>query len=156
LKMRRRFIRSELSFYPNLIMAKLAKLSGSQQVDNHVAKLDPLLRQIVERIRKIVLDTDAEIGEHLKWNSPSFYYTGQMKDFDPKEYGRDILVLNLHRGRVLIVFPSAAKLNENYGILEGDYTDGRRTVTIKDLPDLSLKQIALQTVIKKWLASIDK
>ncbi len=41
-------------------------------------------------LRNIILSTDKEIGERIKWNNPSFYYTGEMKPFDPKEYKREL------------------------------------------------------------------
>jgi len=55
------------------------------------------------------LSTDKEIGERIKWNNPSFYYTGEMKLFDPKEHKREIIVFNLYKGRIMLVFPSGEK-----------------------------------------------
>ena len=76
--------------------AKTAPLPDSEQVTQHIQKLDPAIAPIVEAIRKIILSTDKEIGEQIKWNSPAFYYTGEMKLFNPKEYKRDIVVMYLH------------------------------------------------------------
>jgi len=56
-------------------MAKSAKLSDSEQVMEHIKKLDPSVSKIVQTLRKIILSTDEEIGERIKWNNPSFYYT---------------------------------------------------------------------------------
>lgn len=58
-----------------------------------------------------------------------------MKPFDPKEYKRDIVVMNLHKGKILLVFPTGARINDGTGILEGKYTDGRRVVIITDMND---------------------
>ncbi|MCF0056665.1 DUF1801 domain-containing protein [Dyadobacter sp. CY356] len=92
----------------------------------------------------------------MKWNNPSFYYTGEMKPFDPKEYKSDIAVMNLHKGKIMIVFPSGAKVSDTSGLLEGDYEDGRRTVIFKDLDDVKSKEKALKNVVKKWLALVEK
>jgi len=137
-------------------MAKATKLPDQQQVTEHIQKLDPALRDVVEIIRKIILATDKEIGQRIKWNNPSFYYTGKMKPFDPKEYKSDIAVFNLHKNRIMLVFPSGAKVNDNSGLLEGDYKDGRRTVIFKDLKDVKSKEKAVQNVIKEWIRLIDK
>ena len=67
-------------------MAKAPKLSDTELVTLHIQKLEPALGKIIETIRKIILNTDKEIAEHIKWNNPSFYYNGEMKPFDPKEY----------------------------------------------------------------------
>ncbi len=104
-----------------------------------------------------MLSTDKEIGEQIKWNSPSFFYQGVMQPFDPKEYKRDMIVLNLHkRDHVLLIFPTGAKVNDSSKLLEGDYKDGRRMVTIRDKQDLEAKKPALQQVIKAWLKLVDQ
>ncbi len=132
------------------------KLSDKEQVTEHIKKLDPAFGKIIEAIRQIILSTDKEIGERIKWNNPSFYYTGEMKPFDPKEYKREIVVFNLYKGRILLVFPGGAKLNDKSGLLEGDYKDGRRITIFKDIKDVKSKEKALQNVIKEWLKLVDK
>jgi hypothetical protein len=137
-------------------MARAIKLTDSEQVTEHIKKLEPGLGVIVQTLRKIILSTDKEIGERIKWNNPSFYYTGEMKPFDPKEYKREIIVFNLYKGRMMLVFPSGAKVNDKSGLLEGDYKDGRRITIFKDIEDVRSKEKALQTVIKEWLKLVDK
>jgi hypothetical protein len=137
-------------------MAKTIKLSDQEQVTQHIQKLEPALGKIIETIRQIILKTNKEIGERIKWNSPSFYYTGEMKPFDPKEYKREIVVMNLFKGRIMLVFPSGAKVNDTSGLLEGDYKDGRRITIFTNLNDVKAKEKSLQTVIKKWLKLVDK
>ena len=137
-------------------MATSKKLSDEEQVAAHIAKLDPEFGKIIEAIRKIILNTDKEIGERIKWNNPSFYYTGEMKPFDPKEYKREIVVFNLYKGRIMLVFPSGAKVKDTTGLLEGDYKDGRRITVFKDMKDVKAKEKALQKVIKEWLRLVDK
>src|SRR5450432_4394061 len=105
---------------------KSAKLSDEEQVTAHIKKLEPELGKTIEVIRKIILNTDKEIGERIKWNNPSFYYTGEMKPFDPKEYKREIIVFNLFKNRIMLVFPSGARVNDKSGLLEGDFKNGRR------------------------------
>jgi len=89
----------------NSYMAKSVKLTDTEQVTAHIKKLEPSFGKIIETIRQIILKTDKEIGEHIKWNNPSFYYTGEMKPFDPKEYKREIIVMNLFKERIMLVFP---------------------------------------------------
>jgi hypothetical protein len=137
-------------------MAKSIPLSDQEQVTDHIKKLDPALGKIVEVVRQIILNTDKEIGERIKWNNPSFYYTGEMKPFNPKEYKREIIVFNLYKGRILLVFPSGAKVNDTSGLLTGDYKDGRRLLTLTDLKDAKSKEKALQKIIKQWLKLLDK
>jgi hypothetical protein len=137
-------------------MAKSIKLTDSEQVTQHIKKLDPSIRNIVEALRNVILSVDKKIGERIRWNNPSFYYTGEMKPFDPKEYKREIIVFNLYKNRILLVFPGGAKVNDKSGLLEGDYKDGRRITIFKDMEDVKAKENALKTVIKEWLKLIDK
>lgn len=135
----------------------MSKPSPTEQVTSHIAKMETETAQTMQAIREAILETDNEIDEHIKWNSPAFYYTGEMKEFDAKEYKRDLVVYNLRKnGDVMLVFPTGATINDTTGILEGNYTDGRSMVTIKNKADLEAKKQALQTVIKQWLSLIEK
>lgn len=131
------------------------KLSNTELVTGFIKKLDEPTKEIVETLRQIILSTDAEIAEEIKWNAPSFYYTGQMKPFDPKEYRRHIIVMNLHK-RLLLVFPSGAKIDNTSGLLTGDYKDGRRLVEIKTIEDVKEITPALQAAIRDWLSKVEK
>lgn len=104
-----------------------------------------------------MLGLDKEIDVQIKWNSLSFYYTGEMKPFDPKEYKRDIVVFNLHKKeQVLLVFPTGARIEDNTGLLEGKFTDGRKTASFRSLEDVKSKGNDLGSVVKKWLQTVDK
>lgn len=139
------------------VSTKKITKSDSELVTEHIQKLSPLYKEIIEALRVLILKTDKQIGEHIKWNSPAFYYTGEMKAFDAKEYKRDLVVANLsQKNHVLLVFPTGASLNDTSGLLEGDYKDGRRMVKIHDIQDLKAKEKGLKTVIKEWIKLIDK
>ncbi|TAE55217.1 MAG: DUF1801 domain-containing protein [Bacteroidetes bacterium] len=135
---------------------KPTPLSDTEQVIQHIQQLDPEVAAVVQTIRETVLATDPEIAERIKWNNPSFYYSGEMKDFDPKEYRRDMIVMNLHKNRIMLVFPSGAKVGDTSGFLEGNYADGRRTVVFTDREDVLRRAENLRQVILNWLQLIEK
>jgi hypothetical protein len=137
-------------------MTKKVTLSNTEQVTAHIQKLDAAIIPAIEALRQIILSADPEIGEQVKWNSPSFYYTGEMKPFDPKEYKRDIVVMNLHRGHILLVFPTGARVQDTAKLMEGNYTDGRKLIRLKDLEDVKKKKDALINVLRAWLALVEK
>jgi len=136
-------------------MAKSVKLTDSEEVIQHIQKLDVTIRDTIETLRQIILSTDKEISERIKWNNLSFYYSGEMKPFDPKEYKREIIVFNLFKNRIMLVFPSGAKINDSSGLLTGNYADGRRIVVFKDIDDVRAKEANLRHVIKEWLKLVD-
>ena len=134
----------------------MPKLTDIEQVNEHISRLDPAIRPTIEYIRQIILATDPEIGERIKWNNPSMYYTGEMKPFDPKEYKRELVVFNLHKNKIMLVFPSGARVDDTSGLLEGEYTDGRRLILFKDLEDVKAKEKNLHHIIKAWLSLVEK
>ena len=125
-------------------------------VEEFLKGLDEPLAEVIKAIRKIILSTDKEIGEQIKWNSPCFIYTGEMKPFDPKEYKRDIVVVNIHRGYALLVFPTGAIVKDDSGLMEGDYKDGRRLVKFMNVKEVKAREKDLKKVIKAWLMLVDK
>jgi uncharacterized protein YdhG (YjbR/CyaY superfamily) len=58
-------------------MVKPIKLSDAEQVNEHIKKLAPTLAETVGALRNVILSTHREIGERIKWNNPSFYFTLQ-------------------------------------------------------------------------------
>lgn len=128
---------------------------ANPKVTELLGSIEPQTKELVDYLRRVFLSADAEISEHIKWNSPAFYYTGEMKAFDAKEYKRDLAVINLHRGKVLVVFPTGNKID--MPALGGkDYPDGRKIVEVKSLEDAKSKSDALSEGIKKWLNQIEK
>ena len=137
-------------------MAKV-KLSDTEQVTQFIQQSKHSLADVMQALRELILSTDSDIAEHIKWNSPAFYYNGNMADFDAKEYKRDLVVYNIRKeDSILLIFPTGAVINDTTGILEGNYADGRRMVTIKSMDDLNTKKEGLQDVIKDWLEKIEK
>ncbi len=137
-------------------MTKSKDINDPTSVTEFIQKLDPEFAEMLEAIRQVILSTDKTIGEQIKWNSPSFFYIGEMKPFDPKEYKRDIVVVNCRKGVALLVFPTGATIKDTTGFLEGDYKDGRRMVTFKSIAEVKKKGKDLQKITKAWLKLVDK
>jgi hypothetical protein len=133
------------------------KASEHEKVDAYMARLKHPLVKVVENLRQIILSTDEEIGEEIKWNAPTFFYAGKMKPTNPKEYRRYIVVFNLFKQDCIrLVFPSGAKVKDASGLLEGDYPDGRRLAMFYSSKDVKSKEKALRAVITKWLQLLEK
>lgn len=138
-------------------MAKTSKPSMEEQVATFYKTNDHPLKDVINSLRKVILDGGAEIGEQIKWNSPAFYFTGEMRDFDPKEYKRDIVVINLHKKDVvLLVFPTGAKVTDTSGLLEGDFPDGRKVAKFTSVSEVLYKEDALKSVLAKWLELVER
>lgn len=126
------------------------------------AAVDALLQQkahpladAIALLRSTVLAADSRIGEHVKWNSPAYFYNAEMAPYDPKTYQRDMLVLNLAKPtHILLVFPSGAIIPDPDGILEGNYPDGRRMLTLRSTEEVAAKATALQGLLRAWIEKV--
>ena len=136
-----------------------AKKQGTQleQVNEYMEKLDHPLLDVILVLRELVKSADHEIVEQIKWNSLSYFYSGKMKEFDPKEYKRDIVVFNLSKkDYVLLVFPTGSSIQDNSGLLEGKFADTRKTAKFSSLEELNQRAIDLKTVLKSWLNQLER
>ena len=133
------------------------KPSEPEKVDAYMKAVKHPLKKVIESLRQIILQTDSDVGEEIKWNAPTFFYAGEMKPSDPKEYKRYIIVFNLFRKDCIrLVFPSGAKLNDKSGLLEGEYADGRRLALFHSTEEVKSREKDLQKLIKTWLKMRDK
>lgn len=134
-------------------MAK-QQLSNTEKVNAYLSELNHPLKDVVIALRKEI-GSIKQIEEHIKWNSLSFYYSGEIKNFNVKEYSSDLVVLNLSKKEyVLLVFPTGAKITVTNNLLEGNYTDGRKMAKILSIADLKNKKTELHLVINDWLSKI--
>ncbi len=111
-------------------------ISEPDSVDDFIKSLKHPLRKLVIDIRKDILAIDPALGESVAWNAPLFFYTGEMESFDPKDYKRYVVGFNLFKkDSIRMIFLRGALASDPKGILEGDYKDGRRIVTISSPAD---------------------
>lgn len=123
-------------------------------VDEFIQATEGSLKELLIELRQILKSFSPELGEHIKWNSPAYFYTGEMSDFDAKTYARDYVVLNCHRGYVLMVFPNGAHFADPNKIMEGKYTDGRRMITIKSIEDIRNKTEGIKSLTQAWIDTL--
>ena len=135
----------------------LRKPSEPEKVDAYMQGLSHPLGSVVEALREIILSTAREIGEEIKWNAPAFFYSGEMKPFNLKEYKRYTVVFNLSgKNCIRLIFLSGTRVNDKSGMLQGDYADGRRLALFHNMEEVTSKKARLQSVIRKWLETLDK
>ena len=137
-------------------MSKSKDINDPKSVAEFIQRLDPGFAELIEAIRNSILETDTLIGEQIKWNAPCFFYNGDMKPFNPKEYKRDIVVVTIRKNEALLVFPTGIIINDTSGLLEGNYPDGRKLAKFKTLEEFETKRNALKSVVKDWLEKVEK
>ena len=133
-----------------------AKASEPEKVDAYMSNLKHPLAALAESVRQFILSCDKTIGEEIKWNAPAFFYTGSLKASDPKEYKRYLVVFNFGKKDLIrLVFVSGARVDDGSGLLEGDYSDGRRMVNFSSIDQLRSNEKKLKKIIKEWVRTIE-
>lgn len=130
-------------------------ISETNVVDDYMQTLQHPLADVTAYIRKLILSIDKTIGEGIYWNAPTFFYTGTMPAFNPKEYKRYIVgfVFN-KKDCIRLVFLRGADVIDTTNLLEGDYKDGRRLITFNSIADVTSKEKALKKIIKQLLKNL--
>jgi hypothetical protein len=132
------------------MMATMSKKpSAPAEVDKYMKSLKHPMAEVLATLRRIILKTHSEVGEEIKWNAPSFFFTGAMAPSDPKLYRRYLVISNLYRKDCIrLVFWGGANARDPTGLLEGKYPDGRRLAMFHSLTDAKAKAAALRNIVR--------
>ncbi|KAA0992968.1 DUF1801 domain-containing protein [Dyadobacter aurulentus] len=129
-----------------------AGVSEPEQVDTFMQNLQHPLAETAAYLREVILGTDPAVGEGIYWNTPTFYYTGPMQPFNPKEYKRYLVNFNFFKqDAIRLIFLRGADVANAGGLLEGDFKDGRRMAVFTGLDDVKAKEEFLRTILIELL-----
>ena len=132
-------------------------ISEPEIVDDFMKKLDHPLINLMQYVRKVILSADASIGEGIYWNAPTFFYTGKMEPFEPKEYKRYIVGFNFYKQDALrLVFLRGAKASDPNGLLTGTFKDQRKIASFQNIEQVKKAEADLVNIIKELLEKIDQ
>ena len=137
-------------------MTTTLKVSEPNAVSAFISDLEHPRSDVVTMLRQVILEASPSVGEEIKWNAPSFFYTGAMRAFNPKEYKRHLVVFNLHKkDHIQLVFLGGANVRDTSGLLTGDYKDGRRLAVFYDVADVGVRKSALQRIVLEQLQLLE-
>lgn len=106
----------------------------------------------VDTLRDIILDTDPQLDERIKWNAPSYMLDGE-----------DRITFNLmnKQGVVKLVFHMGATrkedkkgspiMRDDSGLIEWK-SNIRGTITFTSIDDINSFKNSLKKIIKDWLS----
>lgn len=123
-------------------------LNQSETVNQFLSKIEHPMKDEIEKVRSIILGSNQQITEHIKWNAPSFCYQGE-----------DRMTFNLHaRGRVQLIFHRGAKskdsrsikLDDKTGLIEWIAGD-RAKVEFTSMEDVEAKKSELASIVNQWI-----
>jgi hypothetical protein len=135
----------------------MATKNSNITITDYMNALSHPMKPMINGLRTIILGVDPNIQEQVKWNSPSFFYAGEMPPFNPKEYKRDICVINLvKKDELRLIFPNGARINDPTGLLQGNFPDSRKMIVISKEANLSSFQSGLTQIFRLWIETINK
>lgn len=108
-------------------------VSPSQQIDNYIKGLDDWRGKMIARLRKLILDSDPNLAEEWKWDTPVWSHKGNVV---AAGVFKDHVKLNFFKGASLEdpkgLFNAGldAKASRAIDIAEGDEIDD---AALKDL-----------------------
>ncbi|MCB9311002.1 MAG: DUF1801 domain-containing protein [Lewinellaceae bacterium] len=108
-------------------------------VDEYLEKINHPLTEEIQLVREIILSTDKDIEETIKWNSPTFMYKGNMASY----------FMNAKK-HVSLMFHKGALINDKTGLLKGDGKEAR-TAKFENIEDIKKRKKDLQLVVKEYM-----
>lgn len=117
-------------------------------VSEFLSSLEHPLKADVERVRALILGADPGIGEHIKWNAPSFTYGGEDRvtfNLRPTAY----LQLVFHRG-AKVKDATGFGFDDPAGLLEWASPD-RAVLKLKGGEDVARNEAALVELVARWV-----
>ncbi len=116
----------------------------NSKVDEFLDKKGHPMTAEIQKVRKIILKTDARMEETIKWSSPTFMYKGNMASF----------FMNAKK-HVSLMFHKGALLEDPTGLLQGDGKEGR-TAKFANMKEIEEREADLKTVVRLWIQYQDE
>jgi uncharacterized protein YdhG (YjbR/CyaY superfamily) len=108
------------------------------EVDAWLKKYDNPMKDVVVRIREIILAADPRIEEAIKWQAPTFMFKGNLASFFPKS-----------KQHASLMFHLGAKIPGKHPRLEGT-GDTSRVMKIGSVAEANAAKPDLERLAKAW------
>jgi uncharacterized protein YdhG (YjbR/CyaY superfamily) len=113
-------------------------MPARREVDAWFSRYDNPMKDVVLRLREIILAADARIDECIKWQAPTFTFEGNLASFYPKS--RDHASLMFHLG---------AKIPGRHPRLVGSGGTSR-VMKIGSLAEADAARADLERLVRAW------
>lgn len=110
---------------------------------------DKLLQ--VSALRKLILETEPQLQEHIKWNAPSYVLNGEDRITFNLMNKQGIVKLVLHMGATRKENKKASPvMYDDSGLIEWA-SDIRGIIAFSSMEDVSSNLTLLRKIVKNWL-----
>jgi len=125
------------------------KESSGREVIEFLDKLEHPLKREIEEIRKIILNSNKRITEHIKWNAPSFCIENEDR-VTMKLYPEKNIQLIFHRGAKVKAQPKEKLISGHSSFLKWPAND-RAVATFANMGEIKLNEKVLSEIINEWI-----
>jgi hypothetical protein len=116
----------------------LSSMPKSKEVDAWFARYDNPMKDVVQRMREIILAADPRMRECIKWQAPTFTFEGNLASFFPKA-----------KQHASLMFHQGAKIPGKHPRLVGGGGTGRM-MKIASVAEANAAKADLIRVVKAW------
>ena len=113
-------------------------MTTNPEVDRWLTESTHPLKELMQRVRRVILSADGRVEEGIKWQTPTFSFRGNIASINPQ--AKQFLSLMFHRG---------ADIPGNFPNLEGGGKVARY-MKFQDAGDLEAKSAELQAIVRAW------
>ncbi len=113
-------------------------MAKSKEVDAWFARYENPMKDVVLRVREIVLGADPRIEECIKWQAPTFTYRGNLASFFPKS-----------KQHASLMFHAGAKIPGAHPRLEGTGATSR-VLKIGSVTEANAAKRDLERLVRAW------
>jgi hypothetical protein len=113
-------------------------MNRSKEVDAWFGRYDNPMKDVVLRVRELILEADPRIEECIKWQAPTFTYRGNLASFFPKS-----------KAHASLMFHQGASIPGAHPRLEGTAAAGR-TMKFGSVAEATAARADLRRVVKAW------
>jgi hypothetical protein len=110
-------------------------------VDIWFEKYDNPQKDVMQKVRKIILKADRRIGECVKWSAPTFTYNGNLASFNPRS-----------KQHVSLLFHTGAHIPGDFPHLEGG-AGTARYMKFSNKGEVDERKEELERIVKAWIES---
>jgi hypothetical protein len=120
------------------ISTKPELMGRSKEVDAWFARYENPMKDVVQRIRAIILGADSRIEECIKWQAPTFTYQGNLASFFPKS-----------KQHASLMFHLGAKIPGKHPRLEGSGDTGR-VLKLGSVAEANAAKKDIEKIVRAW------
>lgn len=123
------------------------------EVMDFLNQLEHPLKNEIELLRAIILDSNSGLSEIIKWNAPSFVY----RDIDCitfKVYPPKAVQLIFHRGVKTKTPPKGRLIKDSSGLLVWKEND-RAVATFATIDTIESNKENLRKIVQDWIGALN-